>query len=208
MSLMAENDILWFFFKLHPLVVALTVWFLGFGSLLLVAIKTKSLKENIIKSPGVIIGDFFLLPFAGFLISQSYQNVVSSTMLVSSSNWNFLLIISVTLALISTIRFNHKSIWWLPHNVFYFLMCFIVLLSKHLFLKFLILLRKMSYRDASQAPLVLPKAKETIRQEMCFLVLLSKHLFLKFLILLRKMSYRDALSYFIKFLLSRYQSKS
>jgi len=124
---MAENDILWFFFKLHPLVVALTVWFLGFGSLLLVAIKTKSLKENIIKSPGVIIGDFFLLPFAGFLISQSYQNVVSSTMLVSSSNWNFLLIISVTLALISTIRFNHKSIWWLPHNVFYFLMSYIVL---------------------------------------------------------------------------------
>lgn len=123
----AENDIFWFLFKLHPLLVAVIVWLLGFGSLVLVAIKTKSLKESIVKNPGVMIGDFFLLPSVGFLIAYTYQSVQASTDLLSSPYWNLILIIALILVLISAIRFNHKSLWWLPHNFFYFLMSYVVL---------------------------------------------------------------------------------
>lgn len=124
---MISNDLLGFVLKLNSISFALLILVFGFGSLLLVAIRTKSFNESILKSPGIMVGDIFLLPIAGFLITTFYQSIQNPLPILQSTWWNLLLIIAAVLASISAYRFKHLNIWWLPHNVFYFLMAYIVI---------------------------------------------------------------------------------
>lgn len=54
------------------LFVAIT-FFWGAGSLLMIAVKTDSIKTVFLKKPSIIIGDFFILPTIAGIIGNYYE---------------------------------------------------------------------------------------------------------------------------------------
>jgi len=126
MSRMTENDFLNPLFSLGPFIVAMVILFWGFGTLVLVAIKTKTVFSVLLANPA-FIGDFLLLPVAGFLITYFYRSVTSSIDIIILPVWSYgILTIAVILTVVSVTRNELFSIWWLPHQTFY---CFFAYLS-------------------------------------------------------------------------------
>lgn len=122
------SDILAPLFRLNPVFAAIIVWFWGFGSLTLVGIKTISIKSVILKSPSIMIGDFFLLPITAYFIVLGYQRVNEPVWLTTLPLWSVITIaVAFALALLSRNRFRLASVWWLPHITFYWFMAYIVL---------------------------------------------------------------------------------
>ena len=108
------------------LIGAFMVFVWGVGSLFLVAIKTNTVKSVFLKSPSILIGDFFILPFIGGLIINSLEK---EKLVFSFSNPLSLLslFLAVALTLISAWRNQLVNILWIPHLVFYFTMAFLIL---------------------------------------------------------------------------------
>lgn len=122
------SDIFAFIFRLNPVLVAIIVWFWGFGSLVLVGIKTNSIKSVVLKSPSIMIGDFFLLPITAYFIALGYQRVNEPVWLTTLTLWSVItLAVAFALALLSRSRFGLTTVWWLPHITFYWFMAYIVL---------------------------------------------------------------------------------
>ena len=125
---MTENDFLKPVFSLNPIVVALLIWFWGFGSLALIAIKTNSFGGVLLRHPGFIIGDFFLLPLAGLLIAYFYQHVSAPQRWVTSKVWIFGGAGAATiLTVVSVVRNDLIYIWFVPHGTFYWFMAYVLI---------------------------------------------------------------------------------
>ena len=114
--------------NIDPKFAALIVFVWGAGSLLLVAIRTNSVKSVFFKKPSIIIGDFFILPVVGGLIVYDIQLMEKGfwEVLTSFSTY-LLLIVSLILTGISAYRNQLLSVWWVPHLFFYYFMVFTVL---------------------------------------------------------------------------------
>jgi len=132
MSLMTQNDFLNPLFSLPPIVVALIIWFTGWGSLVLIAWRTNSVSTALLKHPGFMIGDFLLLPLAGFLITYFYQSVSNPvTSLASMKFTYFAIIFAVLCTMLATlgsifITKNYHGIWSVPHTIFIWFMVYIL----------------------------------------------------------------------------------
>lgn len=125
---MTQNDFLKFFFDLPPFVVALIVWVWGFGSLVLYGLKTKAIKNVVLRTPGIIIGDFFIIPALAFMVVYFYQAIQNPLPETSSFWWTLITcVVGLILAAISAIRFNLANRWFLPHILFYWFMVYIFL---------------------------------------------------------------------------------
>lgn len=105
------------------LFTALT-FFWGALSLLLVTIKTSSVKTIFLKKPSIIIGDFFILPAIAGIIASSAKNFEGFFFSLSTL---VLLFTSLFLTLISTFRNKLTHPIWIPHLAFYWFMTFIIL---------------------------------------------------------------------------------
>ena len=99
-------------------------WFWCFGSLVLVAVRTNAVSSVLLRHPGFMIGDFFLIPLACFLMTYFYQTIDHPVPLVMSPKWNYVAILGLVLASISGIRFHLVSLWWIPHLTFYWFMAY------------------------------------------------------------------------------------
>lgn len=133
---MTQNDFLHPLLILPPFIVYLIILVWGFGSLLLVAIKTKTLRTHLVRNPGFMIGDFFLLPAAAALITFFYQSVTSPLPVTTSLTWTqataiLSLIITISLG-VKFKKYNKYLIWVWPHGVFHLLFTylFITFISK------------------------------------------------------------------------------
>jgi len=121
---MTQNDFLNPVFTLNPVLVAMLAWFWGFGSLVLVAVRTNAVSSALLRHPGFMIGDFFLIPLACLLMTYFYQTVDHPIPLVTSPKWNYVAVLALVLASISAIRFDLVSLWWIPHLAFYWFMAY------------------------------------------------------------------------------------
>lgn len=132
MPAMIQNDFLNPLFSMNPFIVAIIIWFTGWGSLFLIARKTNSITTNLLKHPGFMIGDFLLLPLAGFLITYFYQSVSNPTDSVMSVKFTyFALIFGFVYVVASTlgsifVTNNLHGIWSIPHGIFIWLMAYIL----------------------------------------------------------------------------------
>jgi len=125
---MTQNDFLGPLFNLPPFVVAAVTFFWGFGSLVLYGFKTKSVKSVVLKSPGMMIGDFFIIPGITFLVTYFYQTVKNPLPATASSWWPLATaLIALLMAIVSGIRFKLVNRWILPHGLFYWFMVYILL---------------------------------------------------------------------------------
>lgn len=125
---MTQNDFLQSFYQLPPLLIAPIIWLWGFGSLLFLGWRTKSIKSVVLKSPGMIIGDFFIIPAIAALIPLAYQLVDNPLPATTSSEWNIaILLIAFLLTIISLTRFKNWYVWFMPHGVFYFFFAYYLL---------------------------------------------------------------------------------
>lgn len=128
MTRMTENDFLNPLFSLGPLVMALLVLFWGFGSLVLVAIRTTTLGSVLLENPAFMVGDLLLLPFAGFLITYFYRAVANAVDIVTSPRWSYGIgVLAVLLPAISAVRNDLISIWWVPHLTFYWFFAYMTI---------------------------------------------------------------------------------
>lgn len=133
---MAKNDFLYPLFSLPPFIVYLVVLIWGFGSILLLAIKTKAVKNILLKNPGFIVGDFFLLPAGGGLITFFYQSVSEPLLITTSHLWHLLsFAISLGITLGTGLRYKliqTSYIIGLPHGLFhlFFTYLFLTFISK------------------------------------------------------------------------------
>jgi hypothetical protein len=124
---MIQNDFLNPLFSLSPFVVALVILFWGFGTLALVAIRTKTVGSVLLANPA-FIGDLLLLPCAGFLIAYFYRAVVHPVDIVTSPIWNYGVgFLALLLAAISVVRSDMISIWGVPHLTFYCFFAYIAI---------------------------------------------------------------------------------
>src|SRR3989344_170049 len=106
------------------LIGALIIFVWGVGSLLLIAIKTNSLKSIFFKNPSILVGDFLLIPLIGGLITSSLKKdseFLSNPFLLIS------LISAGILTLASAWRNQLVNILWITHLAFYFTMAFLIL---------------------------------------------------------------------------------
>ncbi len=127
MTRMTENDFLNPLFSLGPVAMALIVLFWGFGTLVLVAIQTKTVGSVLLANPA-FIGDLLLLPFAGFLIAYFYRAVVNPVGIVTSPIWCYTVgVLALLLAAISVVRSDMISIWGVPHLTFYCFFAYIAI---------------------------------------------------------------------------------
>lgn len=125
---MTQNDFLGPLFSLSPFIVTLITWVWGFGSLLLYGYKTRSIKSVVFKSPGIMIGDFFIVPGISFLITYFYQTVENPLPATASYWWPLAVgLIALVMAIVSAVRFNHVNLWFLPHSLFYWFVAHILL---------------------------------------------------------------------------------
>lgn len=125
---MTQGDFLKPIFDLPPFLAALFIWFWGFGSLVLYGIKTKAIKSVFLRTPGIIIGDFFIIPALGFLITYFYQTIENPLVATLSPCWSAATcLIAMILAAMSAIRFNLVNRWFFPHIIFYWFMAYILL---------------------------------------------------------------------------------
>jgi len=133
---MTQGDFLKLLFNQFPFLVALFIWLWGFGSLVIYGIKTKAIKSVVLRTPGIIIGDFFIIPALGFLITYFYQTIENPLVATLSPYWSMATcLIAMILAAMSAIRFNLVNRWFFPHIIFYWFMAYILLtfLSKGLY---------------------------------------------------------------------------
>lgn len=100
-------------------------FFWGVGSLFLVAVKTNSVKTVFLKTPSILIGDFFILPAIAGIIGNSAENLDN---IFTSISTLLILLISFCLTIISTLRNRLIHTSWIPHLMFYWFMTFIILL--------------------------------------------------------------------------------
>lgn len=129
-----QNDFLDPLFSLNPFLVALIIWITGFGSLLLIAWRTNSITTILLKNLGFMIGDFIMLPLAGFLITLFYQQINSPVDFIISNNLTYPILV---VALIITVLSGYATLFvWktlpldisvIPHGIFYFFMTYILL---------------------------------------------------------------------------------
>ena len=125
---MTQGDLLTPLLTSNPILLSLIIWLWGFGSLVLVGLKTKSIKSVVLKSPSIIIGDFFLLPTTSYFVVLGYQRVYEPHWLTTLPLWSAIMFVTaLALAVFSRNRFGLTSIWWLPHTLFYWFMAYIVL---------------------------------------------------------------------------------
>lgn len=130
MPAITQNDFLNPLLSLHPAIAALIVWVTGYGSLLLLAAKTRSLK-SFLKQPGFMVGDSLMMPAAALFITLFYQQVNQPLTLLVSINWTY---VTASVALIvtafSTYRTLYiwktapKDIFLAPHVIYYFFMAY------------------------------------------------------------------------------------
>lgn len=135
MPTITQHDFLNPLFSLHPLVVALVILLTGWGSLFLIAWKTKTINTVLLGHPSFLIGDFLLLPLAGFLITYFYQSISNPSALVTTTNWNYLSVIfaiaiTIVLATYSVITKSYNGVWSIPHTIF--ILFFVYILSNFL----------------------------------------------------------------------------
>jgi len=123
--LLSQNDFLNPIFSVNPLLLAVFVFLWGNGSLLIVAAKTKSIREVFFRSPSILLGDFFILPGIIFVVAWHYQNVLISDPF-SSAVYFFFLLFGFTLAGISAVRFKQVNRWYAAHIIFYWIIAYIV----------------------------------------------------------------------------------
>jgi len=124
---MTQNDFLYFLFSLPPLVVAIITWIWGFGSLVFYGLKTKAVRSVVLKSPGMMIGDFFILPTITFLITYFYQTIKNPLPLTTSFWWTMIMgLVSLFFAAILAVKFNPKNLWFLPHSLFIWFMTYLL----------------------------------------------------------------------------------
>ena len=133
MALMTQNDFINPLFSLNPILVAVIIWLTGWGYLFLFALRTNSL-DTFLRHPGFMIGDFLMLPLAGFLITFFYQQFTNPISLITSKNWTYIaLVIGLSLAVLSAYRtlFVWKTapvdILIIPHFFFYWFISYILI---------------------------------------------------------------------------------
>lgn len=125
---MTQGDFLKPLFGLSPFLVALFIWLWGFGSLVIYGWRTKAIKNTVLRTPGIIIGDFFIIPALGFFIACFYQTIENPLVVTSSPCWSGVTcLIAMILTAISAIRFSLVNRWFFPHIVFYWFMAYILL---------------------------------------------------------------------------------
>ncbi|MEX2008464.1 MAG: hypothetical protein WD850_03175 [Candidatus Spechtbacterales bacterium] len=124
---MTEGDFLAPLLNLSPLVVASVAWAWGFGSLVVVGVKTQTFRRNILKNPAVMVGDVLLLPVSAGLIVLFYQSVQQPLAETAVPAWSIAggIIASVITATFA-VRFQLLNIWWLPHGLFFLFMAYLV----------------------------------------------------------------------------------
>lgn len=121
-------EILNTFYTFNPYISALIIFIAGFGSLLLVGIKTSTVKTIIFKNPAILIGDVLLLPFIGFLITSTSQRVPDTFYSNQEPLLHFTIaVIALLLTMLSAWKFKLINVWWLPHGIFYWCMSYIIL---------------------------------------------------------------------------------
>lgn len=108
------------------LFVAIT-FFWGAGSLLMIAVKTTSIKTVFLKKPSIIIGDFFILPTIAGIIGNYYEQKGFEGLFSNALTW-LILVIGFILAITSAIRFGLLHPLWSPHILFYWFMATLILL--------------------------------------------------------------------------------
>jgi hypothetical protein len=119
------NDILKPILSLNPIAVAFLICFWGFGSLALIAIRTNTLESVLLRHPGFIVGDFFLLPMTGLLIAYFYQHTNATGILATSKLWTIGgVILATILTSVSAVRNDLMNIWFIPHGTFYWFMAY------------------------------------------------------------------------------------
>lgn len=127
---MTQNDFLGPLFNLPPFVVAAVTWVWGFGSLVLYGYKTRSIKSVVFKSPGIMIGDFFIIPGISFLITYFYQTAESPLLATTFPCWTITTaLVALLMAIVSAVRFDHVNRWFSPHSLFYWFVAYILLTS-------------------------------------------------------------------------------
>src|SRR5258708_7534740 len=118
-------------YSLDPVAVFVFILLFDFLTLLIVAIKLKSVK-TLFKNPGFFLGDFIVLPFAASLVSNFYQSFSVLPQELFSAEFN---LINLFLALIISIAFGiHfkiiKNYWlplyWWPHGLFHVVYVYII----------------------------------------------------------------------------------
>lgn len=128
---MTQNDFLHPLLSLPPIIVYLIVLTFGFGSLFFVAIRTKLVRNALIKNPAFMIGDVFLLHAAGGLITFFYQQVVHPIPMTTHPIWTTTtLLISLFITLAFGVKFkflNKRIMWWLPHGILHWLFTYLFL---------------------------------------------------------------------------------
>ncbi len=135
---MTQNDFLYPLFTLSPYIVAIIVLVWGFGSLLIVAIKTKTVMTRFFINPKFMLGDLFLLPLAGGLITFFYQEVSIPLSITTSPLWNIVTLaisLFISLGVGAKLRLlSLKYILGLPHGLFhvFFTYLFLAFMSKGL----------------------------------------------------------------------------
>src|SRR5258708_16803845 len=125
-------------YSLDPVVVFVFILLFDFLTLLIVAIKLKSVK-TLFKNPGFFLGDFIVLPFAASLVSNFYQSFSVLPQELFSAEF---ILINFFLALIISISFGFnfkilKNYWltlfWCPYVLFlvvyFFFLFFFVFVS-------------------------------------------------------------------------------
>lgn len=132
MPRMTQNDFLNPVLSLTPSLVAVIIWFAGWGSLFLIAWRTDSITSVLLKHPGFMVGDFVLLPLAGFLVAYFYQSADSVLDLMRSKKWDYFSIIFATLFTIVATSYSifiskhYQGIWSIPHTIFIWFIIYIL----------------------------------------------------------------------------------
>lgn len=124
---MMGNDFLKPILLLNPIAVAFVIWFWGFGSLALIAIRTNTVTSILLKHPGFMVGDFLLLPITGLLVAYFYQHSGPAESIVTSKLWTIGgVTIATILTVVSIVRNDLVNIWFVPHGVFYWFMAYML----------------------------------------------------------------------------------
>jgi len=124
-----ENDFLKPILLLNPTLVAFLIWFWGFGSLALIAMRTDTVTSVLLKHPGFMVGDFFLLPITGLLVAHFYQHTGPAESIVTSKLWTIGGATAATiLTVVSVVRNDLINIWFVPHGVFYWFMAYMLVI--------------------------------------------------------------------------------
>ena len=126
---MTRNDPFRHLFALRPWAVAAIVWAWGFGSLVLYSGSTGSIQDVLLRHPGFMVGDFFLLPAAAFLIAWFYRTAqIRPGSPAAHLAWNVAGAAAATImTAVSLVRNGLLSWWFAPHAVFYwFMACLLI----------------------------------------------------------------------------------